>query len=72
MASVTIIRYDSMRAICPGDWLQRRDQPAQRCQPRVHLQPGGDQRDPEAQRGAGENCFDWIVPDMVGEEQPGV
>ena len=55
-----------------GDWLQRRDQPAQRCQPRVHLQPGGDQRDPEAQRGAGENRSDWIVPNMVGEEQPGV
>ena len=37
-------------------------------QPWVHLQPTGDKRPEEAERGAGKNCSDWIVSDLAGKE----
>ena len=53
-------------------YLQRGDQPAELCQPGIHLQPPGDPRDQEVERGAGKDSSDWILPDLVGSQQPGV
>ena len=38
------------------------------CEPGIYLQPHGDQRLEEIERGVGKDCFDRIVPDLVGSE----
>ena len=46
--------------------MQRGDQPAELCQPGIHLQPPGDPRDQEAEGGVGEDSSDRILPDLAG------
>ena len=52
--------------------MQRSDQPTECCEPGIYLQPHGDQRLEEIERGVGKDCFDRIVPDLAGSELPGV
>ena len=52
--------------------MPRCNQHAERCQPGISLQPRGDQRDQNAERGPRQNSLDWFVSDLVGPEQPGV
>ena len=52
--------------------MQRGDKSTKCSQPGIHLQPGGDPRDQEAQGGVGENSSDRILPHLASPKQSGV
>ena len=54
----------------PRDRVQRSNQPEECFNPGIHLQPGGDQGDPKAERSPWQNCIDRLIQNLVGKEQP--